>query len=445
MTNTTGNFPNTLMTLFQLERELRQAKQASELFYILVNRVRSLSPFDSGVVFSIDGGKARAEMVSDVAVLDRNAPFIHWMERIATMCAQKDDAATPHILDLNALGVAQDEDMQEWGYPQNIWLPLRTGDGRLIGALWYMRAQPFMENELALLEKLSDVAAHAWNALIPISAFSWHRLKNKKIVTAIAVLLIAAQFIPVSQSVLAPAEVVARAPSVVSAPINGVLKEVLVNPNAEVSENQLLIRYEATEFQGRLDIAQEELLVAQSELLSAQQAAFGDIRIKGELAVLRSRLQLREAERDYARTQLEKIEIRSPRKGVVVFRDVADLEGIPVKTGERLMQIADARDTQLRIELPVGDALYFNSGARVRLFLDKAPLHPVDATLLRSSYEAAPTPSGVLSYRLVAAFEETDKPRLGLRGTAKIMGDDVPLFVYLFRRPMAKLRQYFGL
>lgn len=269
--------------------------------------------------------------------------------------------------------------------------------------------------------------------------------KDKKIVTAIAVFLIAVQFIPISQSVLAPAEVVARAPSVVSAPINGVLKEVLVNPNAEVNENQLLVRYDATEFQGRLDIAQEELLVAQSELLSAQQAAFGDMRVKGELAVLRSRLQLREAERNYARTQMEKIKIRSPRNGVAVFRDVADLEGIPVKTGERLMQIADARDTQLRIELPVGDALYFDSGAEVRLFLDKAPLHPLNAKLLRSSYEAAPTPSGVLSYRLVAAFEETDKPRLGLRGTAKIMGEDVPLFVYLFRRPMVKMRQYFGL
>ena len=34
--------------------------------------------------------------------------------------------------------------------------------------------------------------------------------------------------------------------------------------------------------------------------------------------------------------------------------------------------------------------------------------------------------------------------RIGLRGTARIEGDEVPLFLYLFRRPIAVLRQAVG-
>jgi hypothetical protein len=34
---------------------------------------------------------------------------------------------------------------------------------------------------------------------------------------------------------------------------------------------------------------------------------------------------------------------------------------------------------------------------------------------------------------------------MGLKGTAKIYGDKVPLFYYLMRRPISALRQTFGI
>ena len=36
-------------------------------------------------------------------------------------------------------------------------------------------------------------------------------------------------------------------------------------------------------------------------------------------------------------------------------------------------------------------------------------------------------------------------PRLGVRGTAQVAGDDVPLALYLFRRPLTVARQWTGL
>ena len=178
--------------------------------------------------------------------------------------------------------------------------------------------------------------------------------------------------------------------------------------------------------------------------MSAQQASFVDPRVKGELAVLRSRMALRKTERDYARRILNKVVLVSPRDGVAVFRDKADLEGTPVQTGQALMQIADPLDTELLIELPVADASVFETGADVTLFLDHSPLDPIDAKLRYSSYTPEPTPAGVLSYYMKASFSGTERPRLGLRGTARISGNDVSLFFFLFRRPISAFRQFVG-
>ena len=45
-----------------------------------------------------------------------------------------------------------------------------------------------------------------------------------------------------------------------------------------------------------------------------------------------------------------------------------------------------------------------------------------------------------LGYRIT----EDAIPRIGLRGTAKVYGEKVSLFYYLFRRPITYLRQHLG-
>jgi len=52
-----------------------------------------------------------------------------------------------------------------------------------------------------------------------------------------------------------------------------------------------------------------------------------------------------------------------------------------------------------------------------------------------------------MAYRLRARFVDDDgatPPRVGLKGTAKLYGETVPLAVYLFRRPLAAIRQHLG-
>ena len=78
------------------------------------------------------------------------------------------------------------------------------------------------------------------------------------------------------------------------------------------------------------------------------------------------------------------------------------------------------------------------------------PIHaPLAATVSESSYQASLSPEGVASYRLRAVFEpgqtQQEHVRIGLRGTAKIYGERVLLGYYLFRRPLATVREWTGL
>ena len=63
---------------------------------------------------------------------------------------------------------------------------------------------------------------------------------------------------------------------------------------------------------------------------------------------------------------------------------------------------------------------------------------------LRAQTEA--TPDNRLVYPVLAAIDEAAIPlRPGLRGTAQIYGPRVSLGYYLFRRPIALVRQRFGI
>ena len=54
--------------------------------------------------------------------------------------------------------------------------------------------------------------------------------------------------------------------------------------------------------------------------------------------------------------------------------------------------------------------------------------------------------SGIANFKVMAIPEKPseDMPRLGLRGTARIHGEPVSLFYYLFRRPIVTFRQLTG-
>jgi len=262
---------------------------------------------------------------------------------------------------------------------------------------------------------------------------------------------IAALFLPVTQSVLAPAEIVAADPLVITAPMDGVIEEIEVAPNAVVSTGTPLFRLNDAAVRSRYELAGKALEVARAEHRKAEQLAFNNPDSQAALAVLRAQIALKSSELAYAGDLLARSRVTAPAPGVVLFGDANDWRGRPVATGERVMILADPARVEVDIHLAVDDAIPVPAAASVRLFLNTAPLSPLPATVIRASYDAEPAAQGVLAFRLKARLDSVFGanpgavlPRIGLKGTAKLYGEETLLFLHLFRKPLAWLRRTGG-
>ncbi|MFJ7797072.1 efflux RND transporter periplasmic adaptor subunit [Pseudomonas sp. NPDC096950] len=433
-----GGAEQVFARFLDLERLTRAARTSAQLAYSLVNDSQALFGFRHAAL--LIAGKVQA--VTGVSAVDPNAPFVAFVEQAVAQLFKLEVLKQARVIPQDGLSESIRADWQSLSAAQVFWLPLVDHQGQVFGGLWLARDLPWNPSEQVLLSQLGDTYSHAWLALQPRKPWRL-RWTRKRQVALVAVALLAL-LIPVRQSVLAPAEVVPLGGRVVAAPLDGVITEFLVKPNQTVKTGDLLLKFENTTLTAQADVSQRALGVAEAELKANSQRSFADAESSSKIDLLAARVEQKRAERDYARELLKRSEVRAERDGIAVFADAERWTGKPVQTGERLMEIADPNQAELRIELAVGDAIALEPGAQVSLFLDSDPLQRHQAKLERSAYEAQPTAGGQLAYRLDANFDAAP-PRIGLRGTAKIFGDRAPLALYLLRRPLAGLRQSVGL
>lgn len=424
-----------------VERQARVAATSEELAYCIVNDSQPLFGFRHAAL--IINGRVRA--VTGVTQPAPHAPFVAFIERACTQlqAADKDRFKQCSVIEATQLDEQSRSDWQTLSAPEALWLPLNDRQGKPFGAVWLAREQPWHNADRVLAEQLGDAFSHAWLALEPQTARWRPRRTSWKIVVPL-LLILACLFIPVRQSVLAPAEVVPYQGRVVAAPLDGVIQSFVVQPNQSVHQGDVLVRFDDTTLKAQADVAERALNVAEAEYRASSQRAFQDADSKARLDFLAAQVAQKRAERDYATALLGRAEIRADRDGIAVFADANRWAGKPVRTGERLMELADPMLATLRIELDVGDAIQLQQNAPITLFLDSDPLTPHAAQLERIAYESEQTPAGNLAYRLDGRLINAP-PRIGLRGTAKLSGEYVPLVVYLFRRPLAVIRQAIGL
>ncbi|WP_213941883.1 HlyD family efflux transporter periplasmic adaptor subunit [Pseudomonas sp. dw_612] len=433
-----GGAEQVFARFLDLERLTRAARTPAQLAYSLVNDGQALFGFRHAAL--LIAGKVQA--VTGVSAVDPNAPFVAFVEQAVAQLFKLEVLKQARVIAQDVLSESIRADWQSLSAAQVFWLPLVDHQGEVFGGLWLARDLPWNPSEQVLLSQLGDTYSHAWLALQPRKP--WRLRWTRKRQVALVALALLALLIPVRQSVLAPAEVVPLGGRVVAAPLDGVITEFLVKPNQVVKTGDLLLKFENTTLTAQADVSQRALGVAEAELKANSQRSFADAESSSKIDLLAARVEQKRAERDYARELLKRSEVRAERDGIAVFADAERWTGKPVQTGERLMEIADPNQAELRIELAVGDAIALEPGAQVSLFLDSDPLQRHQARLERSAYEAQPTAGGQLAYRLDANFDAAP-PRIGLRGTAKIFGDRAPLALYLLRRPLAGLRQSVGL
>lgn len=432
-----------LTALLQLEKRVRSAR-LDEFGFVAVNETLSLLRYRQALLWQCQP-LSRVVALSGVAEVDRNAPYVVWAGRL---CRHIEGLKLTEVQEFRAADVpeALRAEWSEWFPEYLVWLPL----GETLGALVIGREEPLAEGDAVLLSWLSDGYGHAWRALLARrglrSGMGPIGKRRKQLILVVALLaIVAAGFIPVRQSVLAPAEIIPRDPAVIRAPLEGVVLDVLVKPNETVAAGQPLFTLDPRRLRNQLEVSSRALEAADAELRQARQFAVVDQKARATLPLLQGKVDQQQAEVSYLEEQLERTEVIAPRAGLAVFDDPNDWLGRPVAIGERVMLVADPAKAEVEARLPVADAIGLELGGPVRLFLNIAPERPHDASLTYVSYQAQKSADGVLSYRVKAEMLPSEAvPRIGLKGTAKLYGAEVPLAYSIFRRPLSAARQWLG-
>lgn len=439
---------NPAVALLEFERRLRSSSSNREVAFRAVNETTAVLAFDQAILWRIDAlSRPMVVAASGLADVTVDSPYQQWLVKLIRSTVREPFTAAQKASLAELPGDLADEG-EEWCRAHLLLCPLAGPDGNLLGGMIFMRGTPFEDAEVAAAEWIAQAAGFglwAWRKDQP-RLRRWMMGRNRNLavggVVLVAVLL---GVIPVRLTALAPAEVSPLKPIPVTAPVDAVVSRVVVQPNEEVKADQVLAILDDTTVRNRLAVAGKALEIARADLQRSTFKAFNDDASRLELQVLEARVQEKEAEAKHLSEVLGRLTLTAPQGGIAIFSDAEDWAGKPVQVGQRVMVIADPSLVDITAYLAPEDAVELENGAPVTVYLHVNPLAPLNATITRSSYEAVPGPDGKLAYLVRAELASgQERPRVGLRGTAKISAGRVTLAFYLFRKPLAFLRRAAG-
>lgn len=448
MSNNTPLEARPLADMLVLQQRLRSCKSITDIGYLLANHTRSLSDYRSAIFWSLNNHpNGHLQSISGISQPNETAPFYQWAKSVCRHFSQEYDEQRTEVNASNLPTELQDE-WSDFLPHQGLWLPLKTAHGEIYGYLLLAREEKWLEDEQRMLDLWTGAAAHAIRALnAPVMQRGSLFTLTHKIILAITIAFVAALFIPIPLTVLANAEVVPEKPLIVRAPIDGVIDNVSVRPNQSVNAGTPLLNLDDTALQARIKVAEQDLQIAQAEYRIAEQSSVRSRESTAELPLIASRIEQRQAEVDYVESLLERIEINAQQDGIVIMQDPSELEGKPVQLGERLLTLADPKSAEIELWLPMADSIPLQENAPIKIFFHVAPDHDIEATLRYLNYRSEVSSDGILAFRGRAVITSNNglTPRIGWRGNAKLYGENVPLYYYLFRRPFFSLRQMLSL
>lgn len=287
--------------------------------------------------------------------------------------------------------------------------------------------------------QLLDRAQSGWIAGLLKSLVQSIRQRRGQAVLVVLAMAVAAMFVSVPHRVKCDCQLEPVTRRFVAAPFAGPLKETCVKPGDLVTRGQLLAYMDGREIRWELAGVQADLYRAAKEHtghVASHEAGEAEV-ARYEVDRLRSREQLLKA-RD------QDLEIRSPVDGIVVSGDLKDVEGMPLKVGETLFEVAPLNSMIVEVAIPEDDMACVRSGMPVRIILDAFPLHPFQAEIDRVHPRAELRDKENVFVAEVRLDNSRRTLRPGMQGSARVNAGRAPLGWILFHRPIAAALQWLG-
>jgi len=420
--------------LLRLENRVRTADSVEAIRFIAVNETVGLVGYEQAVVGSAKQGVLRLSGLSDP---DLNAPYVSWLNKLLKHLKTSKEPLYLDASDLPKTLVA------EWSE----WLPAHLA-ALPVGGEWLLlaRTQPFSGAEKTLIAQWCQIVGFhlELRRRRTVQIPDIPRLFGSPLLWLLVVLL-ATLFVPVKMSVLAPAEVVAKSPAIVRAPLDAVVSEVFISPYQSVEAGDLLFRFDARRLSNQLALAEQRINTAQAAYRQAAQQALVDVEAKNRLAILQADIEGARLEVSYLKELLSRTDIRAPIRGQVLMQSEQDWLGRPVSQGERMVRVANPERVELRGWLSPSDQVPMEPGAELILFDNSRPDVALRGRLSSVGLQVEEQPDGTYAFPVKGELiDTTDLPPIGSRGTIRIEGHEVSLAYLLIRRPLALVRQWLG-
>ncbi len=458
-----------LLTLISLLKGARHKEKKSELEFMMVNQTYNLIPYRTCIYWVWDGHEAKVKVASGLVQVDENGAYALWLGKVLGGVVRKAESSVTKIKEgsnsdeksyVKVVGItpaqcsdAEAKDWKQWAAAHAQCVIFRDTQDKISGGLWLDRDMPFNEVETAFLEDLSDNYAYALQQFDRGSAAGKEKIfksifgLSRGKIRLLVIISFFSMFIPVRMSATAPAEIVARAPYMVSVPFDGIIETIEVTPGQVVKKGDILVRMDSTMLKNKSEVMAREMETAVVAYTQTEREAFSDRAKLADINILKAQAEQKGAEKKFADDLLSKAEIRAERDGIVIFSDANALRGKPVQTGEQIMLLADPQDSELLIRVPVDAMIEIDESISARFFLNISPLGFKDARYQSIGYQATPDPDGLLTYKVRAKFDSNigeENPRIGLTGTGKVYGKKTILVFNVLRRPLVTLRQKMG-
>ncbi|MDA8708150.1 efflux RND transporter periplasmic adaptor subunit [Hellea sp.] len=430
-----------LQTLLAIEGDALSAPDLMSLRHIAVNRPREL--IDIGHVFWVSrrGKSLSLSAMSSQPTLNTTTPFAQWMRRQLRLRLGPPNSDEVVMWTLDD---SQGEVPFTYPFTQGCYAPFSPVPR--MGGLVFTRKREFTDAEIPLIDRMAQIFGVSALALGRKARPRISLSKRASLWAAIGFMALAA-CIPVPMTSLAPAEIVADTPYMVTAPFDGVIYAMLVPPGMAVTQGTPLLRFVDTAYRNELNLAKQEKSVAEAKLRHASLSAFMDDIAKRDMVVAQAEKALAQARQNYASERLSKTTLYAAQSGLALYSDPSDWTGRHVSTGEAIIEIANPSSVRLRLDVPLSLGESLHAGARIKLFLDNSPLRSFEAELTSAGYYPQTLPNGHMAYEAYGRLNVDDGrplPRIGTRGVAKIYGRTVPLGYWVFRRPLTMIRQSMG-
>lgn len=441
-----------LTVVNQLHLKAFEAKSVQSLNFLILNDTVQAIRYDRAVLWKLDGNSATILGISGQTSINASAELVkNWKQLIDDLITNQKPQQLNKDSFISKKELWETFNEQSALKPSVVWVPFVTEEKTVIG-LWLERWNnaKWQVGEVEIIVNLMKAYGYAWmkfNSNSPLLSLGIFSRFNKKMGLGIAagVLLALMLFIKVPLRVVAPCEIVPKDPFLVTAPIDGTIAEVVIQPGELVKKNDILFEYDKRVAMEKLEVAKKQLEITHSEVARATTLSFKDPRAATELAILKLKEEKEKINLSLANYYVGQLTVKAKVSGVAIIDDPDIWRGKPVQVGEKVLVISDPKLTKIRMWIAESDNVDFNFNEPIRIVLNIDPSRSRPAKLEYIANYVTLSEKQVPSFIAEADWvDASEEVKLGLKGTAILYGEDVTILYLITRRPYKYLRNLLG-